>query len=216
MGRSSRQGELRAPLSADAKHPPARLGDKRRSAVVRDRGAIRVNARRTRLPVSLGVNAPVLEHVPDCVRGLPRRGQKVRVVAIGEHGAGAVHQLVEGARHPHLEPLHRAAAASPRRAPRRCSGRGCAARRTPPGGSRSARSRGRRLSAMPGGSGACGGSTPPGACEASHAARLFGSPDADDAGRSVAPTGACGRSPFAHRPTGETAALVDLLSSARS
>ena len=76
---------------------------------MRDRGAIRVNARRTRLPVSLGVNAPVLEHVPDCVRGLPRRGQKVRVVAIGEHGAGAVHQLVEGARHPHLEPLHRAA-----------------------------------------------------------------------------------------------------------
>jgi len=52
---------------------------------------------------------PVLEHVPGRVRGLPRRSEKVRVVPIGEHRPGALHHLVEGARHPDLEPLHRAA-----------------------------------------------------------------------------------------------------------
>ena len=57
-------------------------------------------------------------------------------------------------------------------------------------------------------SGACGGSTLPGGCEASREARLFGSPDADDAGRSDVPTGACGRRPFALRPTGKRELLL--------
>src|SRR2546423_14575747 len=52
---------------------------------------------------------PVLEHVPGRVRGLTRRSEKLRVVPIGEHRTGALHHLVEGARHPDLEPLHRAA-----------------------------------------------------------------------------------------------------------
>ena len=93
----------------DAKHPPARSGDERRSAVVRGCGAIWIDAGWGRLSVALGVDGPVVEHVPDCIRGLPRRGQKVRVIAIGENGPGAVHDLVERPRHPDLEALHGAA-----------------------------------------------------------------------------------------------------------
>jgi hypothetical protein len=52
------------------------------------------------------VHDPVLEHVPDGVRALARRGQKVRVIAIGEYGSAAAHDPVERARHPHLQAFH--------------------------------------------------------------------------------------------------------------
>ena len=52
---------------------------------------------------------PVLEHVPDRIGGLARRGEQLRVVAVGKHRALPAHHLVERARHPDFQPLHRPA-----------------------------------------------------------------------------------------------------------
>jgi len=50
MNDSRRDRTFSAPLGADAKHPPARLGDEGWPAFVRRRGAARIDAGRSRLP----------------------------------------------------------------------------------------------------------------------------------------------------------------------
>src|SRR5882762_10079660 len=81
----------------------------RRPASETGRGAERVHAGGRRLSFAGRVHLPVLERVPYRVGGLPRRSEQLRVVAVGKHRALPVHDLVERARHPDLEPLHRPA-----------------------------------------------------------------------------------------------------------
>src|SRR5438132_4401054 len=96
------------PWNPDAEHPPFRPRDQRRIAVARPLGAIRIDAARRLPPLARRVDGPVLDDIPDGVEGPAWRLEQVRVVAVGEDRPPAVHHLVQGAGHPHLEPLHRA------------------------------------------------------------------------------------------------------------
>jgi hypothetical protein len=75
---------------------------------MRPTGAVRIGAGRPGQVIALRVDGPVLEHVPHRLERLARRAEQVCVVAVRKDRAAPVHDLVEGARHAHLQALHRA------------------------------------------------------------------------------------------------------------